>query len=100
MSRKIGASAALSSLQGWAEAPGRDAISKSFRFADFSSAWGFMSRVALRAEQMDHHPEWYNVYNRVDVILSTHDAGGVTDKDVELARFMDAVAASPAANTP
>lgn len=100
MSRKIGASAALASLQGWAEAPGRDAISKTFRFADFSSAWGFMNRVALKAEQMDHHPEWYNVYSRVDVILATHDAGGVTDKDVELAKFMDAVAAAAAANTP
>jgi 4a-hydroxytetrahydrobiopterin dehydratase len=100
MSRKIGASAALAVLQGWAEAPGRDAISKSFRFADFSSAWAFMSRVALKAEQMDHHPEWYNVYNRVDVILSTHDAGGVTDKDIDLGKFMDAVAASVAANSP
>jgi len=100
MTRKIGASAALAALQGWAEAPGRDAISKSFRFADFSSAWGFMSRVALKAEQMDHHPEWYNVYNRVGVNLSTHDAGGVTDKDVDLAKFMDAVAASVAANSP
>lgn len=100
MSRKIGASAALASLQGWTEASGRDAIAKSYRFADFSSAWGFMSRVALKAEQMDHHPEWYNVYNRVDVILSTHDAGGVTDKDVELAKFMDATAANVAANSP
>jgi 4a-hydroxytetrahydrobiopterin dehydratase len=97
MSRKIGASAALAVLQGWAEAPGRDAIAKSYRFADFGAAWSFMSRVALKAEQMDHHPEWYNVYNRVDVILSTHDAGGVTDKDVELARFMDAAAGSAAA---
>jgi 4a-hydroxytetrahydrobiopterin dehydratase len=92
MARKIGAAAALASLQGWAETPGRDAISKSFRFADFSTAWGFMSRVALKAEQMDHHPEWYNVYSRVDVVLSTHDAGGVTEKDVELATFMDRLA--------
>jgi 4a-hydroxytetrahydrobiopterin dehydratase len=92
MSRKIGAKAALASLSGWSEAPGRDAISKSFRFADFNAAFGFMSRVALRAEAMDHHPEWFNVYNRIDVILTTHDAGGVTDKDVELANFMDQAA--------
>ena len=92
MTTRIGARAALESLEGWSETPGRDAISKSFKFADFSAAWGFMSRVALKAEQMDHHPEWFNVYSRVDVILATHDAGGVTAKDVELAKFMDACA--------
>jgi len=92
MSKKIGAKAALAGLKGWAETPGRDAISKSYKFADFNTAFGFMVRVALKAEQMDHHPEWFNVYSKVDVVLSTHDAGGVTDKDVELAKFMDAAA--------
>lgn len=92
MTARIGARAALMRLQGWGEAPGRDAISKSYRFKDFSTAFGFMARVALKAEQMDHHPEWLNVYSRVDVVLTTHDAGGVTGKDVELAAFMDTVA--------
>jgi 4a-hydroxytetrahydrobiopterin dehydratase len=78
-----------SELPGWSPAPGREAIHKSFRFADFVAAWGFMSRVALVAEKLDHHPEWTNVYNRVDVVLSTHDAGGVTERDVTLARAMD-----------
>ena len=68
---------------------GRDAIRKVFRFADFNEAFGFMSRVALKADQMDHHPEWFNVYNRVEVTLTTHDADGVTELDVELAGFMD-----------
>ena len=93
MSKRIGAKAAVAVLKGWAEVDGRDAISKSYRFADFSAAWEFMSQVAVKAERMDHHPEWFNVYSRVDVQLSTHDAGGVTDKDVELARFMDEAAA-------
>ena len=92
MSKKIGAKAALQSLKGWAETPGRDAIQKSYKFADFNTAFGFMSRVALKAERMDHHPEWFNVYNKVDVVLATHDAGGVTEKDVELATFMDQAA--------
>jgi 4a-hydroxytetrahydrobiopterin dehydratase len=92
MTARIGAKTAISRLQGWTEAPGRDAIAKSFRFKDFSAAFGFMARVALKAEQMDHHPEWFNVYNRVDVMLATHDAGGVTGKDVELAQFMDSLA--------
>ncbi len=82
-------SQALATLSGWAPAEGRDAIQKSFRFKDFNEAFGFMSRVALMAEKMDHHPEWFNVYNRVEVTLATHDAGGVTDRDVRLARFMD-----------
>ena len=86
---KIGAEAALARLQGWRAVEGRDAIAK-----DFNAAFGFMARVALHAEKADHHPEWSNVYNRVDVVLATHDAGGVTDKDVELARFMDQAAAS------
>ena len=81
--------AALVGLKGWAEVQGRDAIRKEFRFKDFNAAFGFMARVALQAERMDHHPEWSNVYNRVDVTLATHDAGGLTARDVTLARFMD-----------
>jgi 4a-hydroxytetrahydrobiopterin dehydratase len=79
-------------LDGWSEATGRDAIVKTFQFKSFSQAWGWMSRVALLAEKMDHHPEWVNVYGRVDVTLSTHSAGGVTEKDIALARKMDAFA--------
>ena len=91
--KPIGAEAAAARLKGWTKAAGeRDAISKTFRFRDFSEAFGFMARVALKAEQMDHHPEWSNVYNRVEVVLTTHDADGVTQKDVDLAAFMDAVA--------
>lgn len=86
---KIGAAQALQRLEGWHAADGRDAIIKEFRFKDFNAAFGFMSRVALYAERNDHHPEWFNVYNRVDVTLTTHDAGGVSDKDVALAHFMD-----------
>ena len=86
---KIGAAAAATQLSGWAPAEGRDAITKQFEFKDFNAAFGFMSRVALYAEKADHHPEWFNVYNRVEVTLSTHDAGGVTQKDIDLARFMD-----------
>lgn len=85
---------ALGSLDGWTSAEGRDAITKSYKFADFSQAFGFMTRVALAAEKADHHPEWFNVYNKVDVTLATHDAGGVTEKDVKLAKAMDAIAAS------
>jgi 4a-hydroxytetrahydrobiopterin dehydratase len=92
MTTKIGANAAVEGLKGWAVVQGRDAISKSYKFADFNSAFGFMTRVAIKADQMDHHPEWFNVYSKVDVTLSTHDAGGVTAKDVELAKFMDAIA--------
>jgi 4a-hydroxytetrahydrobiopterin dehydratase len=79
----------LSELEGWSEVPGRDAITKSYQFKSFSQAWGWMSRVALIAEKMDHHPEWTNVYGRVAVKLSTHSAGGVTLKDIALARKMD-----------
>lgn len=89
---RIGAQAALDKLSGWSAVEGRDAIRKVFEFADFNAAWGFMSRVALKAEAMDHHPEWFNVYNRVDVTLATHDADGVTRKDVDLAAFMDSIA--------
>ena len=76
-------------LDGWTG--GDDFITKVFRFEDFNEAWGFMSRVALHADKHDHHPEWFNVYNRVDVTLTTHDAGGVTQKDVKLAEFMEAI---------
>jgi 4a-hydroxytetrahydrobiopterin dehydratase len=81
--------AALKSLVGWAEVEGRDAIGRSFKFKDFSQAWGFMTRVALAAEKLDHHPEWFNVYNRVDIALSTHDAGGLSDRDIALAKIID-----------
>jgi len=83
---------ALEALPGWSLVEGRDAISRSFGFVDFNAAFGFMSRVALVAEKMDHHPEWFNVYNRVDVTLSTHDADGLTERDVKLAKAMDAFA--------
>ena len=83
---------ALGRLKGWSEVKDRDAISKKFVFADFNAAFGFMTRAALIAEKMDHHPEWFNVYKTVEVTLSTHDAGGVTDKDVTLAQAMDMLA--------
>jgi 4a-hydroxytetrahydrobiopterin dehydratase len=82
-------SRALARLRGWSEVNGRDAISKKFVFADFNEAFGFMARVALMAEKLDHHPEWFNVYKTVDVTLSTHDAGGVTELDIKLAEAMD-----------
>jgi 4a-hydroxytetrahydrobiopterin dehydratase len=78
-------------LPTWQLVAGRDAITRSFRFADFSAAWGFMSRVALLAETQGHHPEWANVWNKVEITLSTHDAGGLSDKDVTLARAIDAI---------
>ena len=84
--------AALGRIPGWAEVADRDAIQRRFAFKDFNQAFAFMTRVALMAEKMDHHPEWFNVYNRVDVTLTTHDAGGVSEKDVALARFMDEIA--------
>jgi 4a-hydroxytetrahydrobiopterin dehydratase len=84
--------AALAKLKGWSEVSGRDAIAKKFVFKDFNEAFGFMSRAALVAEKMDHHPEWSNVYKTVDVTLSTHDAGGVTELDVKLAETMDRIA--------
>jgi 4a-hydroxytetrahydrobiopterin dehydratase len=84
---------ALAVLKGWHKVPGRDAITKKFVFKDFNQAFGFMSRAALMAEKMDHHPEWFNVYKTVEVTLSTHDAGGVTDKDIALAKAMDSYAA-------
>lgn len=88
---RIGAQAACAQLQGWEPYAGdRDAIEKTFMFDDFKSAFAFMTACALAAEQADHHPEWFNVYNKVKVLLSTHDADGVTLKDVTLAKFMDA----------
>ena len=97
MAQKLTAQAkaeALGKLGGWGEVAGRDAISKKFVFKDFNQAFGFMTRAALVAEKMDHHPEWFNVYNRVDVTLTTHDADGVTELDVTLAKLMDAAATS------
>ncbi|TPD57356.1 4a-hydroxytetrahydrobiopterin dehydratase [Emcibacter nanhaiensis] len=86
-------SAALGELPGWDKVEDREAIYRIFKFEDFAEAFGFMSRVAIHAEKMDHHPEWANVYNRVEIILTTHDAGGVTLKDVQLARFINHAAA-------
>jgi 4a-hydroxytetrahydrobiopterin dehydratase len=95
---KIGADAALKQRPLWTKAPGeRDAICRTYRFADFTAAFGFMTRSALIAEKLDHHPEWFNVYNRVDVTLTTHDANGVTELDVKLATFMDMAARSAGA---
>ncbi|MEO6920695.1 MAG: 4a-hydroxytetrahydrobiopterin dehydratase [Collimonas sp.] len=93
-STHIGAAAAIQGLPGWTAVEGRDAIQKTFLFADFNAAFGFMTRVALLADKMDHHPEWSNVYNRVVVLLTTHDANGVTDLDVRLATFMDGAGAA------
>jgi 4a-hydroxytetrahydrobiopterin dehydratase len=84
--------AALASISGWTELMERDAIFKTFVFKDFNEAFGFMTRVALVAEKRDHHPEWFNVYKTVEVTLSTHDAGGLTDKDIALAQAMDKLA--------
>jgi 4a-hydroxytetrahydrobiopterin dehydratase len=84
--------AALGKLSGWSEMAGRDAISRKFVFEDFNEAFGFMARVALIAEKMDHHPEWFNVYKTVEVTLSTHDAGGLTEFDVALAEAMNKLA--------
>jgi len=82
---------ALGKLNGWSEVDGRDAISRTFTFKDFNEAWGFMNRVALLAESQNHHPDWSNVWNKVSITLSTHDAGGLTDKDVTLAKAIDAL---------
>ncbi len=89
---RIGAQAALGQLKGWAAAEGRDAITKTYRFADFGEAFGWMARIALAAEKLDHHPEWFNVYSKVEVLLATHDADGVTELDVTLAKIMDKAA--------
>lgn len=84
---------ALAGLPQWHAVDGRDAIARTFTFKDFGEAFGFMTRVALLADKMDHHPEWFNVYNKVEVTLTTHDAGGVSDNDIALAKAMDAYAA-------
>jgi len=86
--------AALARLAGWSDVAGRDAICKKFIFKDFNAAFGFMTRAALVAEKLDHHPEWFNVYKTVEVTLSTHDAGGLTELDIKLAEAMDRLAAS------
>ena len=83
---------ALESLEGWKDVEGRDAIFRKFTFANFNEAFGFMARVAMQAEKLDHHPEWSNVYKTVEVTLSTHDAGGVTELDVRLAEAMNRIA--------
>jgi 4a-hydroxytetrahydrobiopterin dehydratase len=92
--RLVGAArkSAVKELHGWSDVEDRDAIRKVYHFGTFSEAWGFMSRVALLAEKMDHHPEWFNVYNRVEVILTTHDAGGLSERDVRLAHVIDEIA--------
>ncbi len=81
----------LSTLPNWSPVEGRDAMTRSFKFADFKQAFAFMTQVALKAEQMDHHPEWFNVYNKVDITLTTHDTGGVSDKDIKLAHYIDSL---------
>ncbi|MBA8877914.1 4a-hydroxytetrahydrobiopterin dehydratase [Phyllobacterium myrsinacearum] len=83
----------LQELTGWSKTDGREAMSKTFKFKDFNAAFGFMTRTALVAEKMDHHPEWFNVYNRVEVTLATHDADGITELDIAMARAMDHFAA-------
>jgi 4a-hydroxytetrahydrobiopterin dehydratase len=83
---------ALKGLPGWADAPGREAIARTFTFKDFSEAFGFMARAALVAEKTDHHPDWRNVYKTVEVVLTTHEAGGVTARDIALAKAMNAIA--------
>src|SRR5947199_8282150 len=93
--RLVGAArqTALRELHGWSEVEDRDAIRKSFHFSNFSEAWGFLSRIALAAEKMDHHPEIFNVYNRVEIILSTHNADSVSEKDVHLPTATDELTA-------
>src|SRR5260370_42280005 len=100
--RLVGAArqAALHEIHGWAEVEDRDAIRKSYHFGNFSEAWGFMSRMALLAEKMDHHPELFNVYNRVEVVLSTHDAGGLSGLDIRLAQAIGGVAPGPEPRPP
>lgn len=83
---------ALQGLPGWSEVSGREALERAFTFKDFNEAFGFMARVALVAEKRDHHPEWRNVYKTVEVVLASHDAGGVTEKDIKLAEAMNAIA--------
>ena len=82
---------ALAALKGWQEVAGRDAIQRKVKFADFNAAWGFMSRVALLADKQDHHPEWSNVYNRVEILLTTHDCDGLSQRDVTLATAINKI---------
>lgn len=84
--------AALAELSSWSVVDGRDAITRSFKFRNFNEAWGFMTRIALHAEKQDHHPEWFNVYNRVDITLATHECGGLSERDVKLAKIIDRLA--------
>ena len=93
---RIGAKKALETLPLWSEAAGRDAITRSLKFPGFAEAFGFMAEIALAAEKMDHHPEWSNVYNRVDILLATHESNGVTERDVKLAETIDKAAAKHA----
>jgi 4a-hydroxytetrahydrobiopterin dehydratase len=86
----------LPTLPGWTLDTARDGIARQFKFKDFVAAFGFMTKVALLAEKADHHPEWSNVWNRVEILLTTHDAGGLSQRDIDLARAIDAVAAAPA----
>ncbi len=81
----------LQTLDGWTKVEGREAIYKRFEFTDFNEAFGWMTRVAMVAEKTDHHPEWLNVYNRVDVTLATHDVGGLSERDIKLAKVMDQI---------
>ena len=97
---RIGAQIAVAALSGWQAVAERDAIEKRYRFANFNAAFAFMARAAMFAEKLDHHPEWTNVYNRVDVLLTTHDAGGVTELDVRMAQFMDEAAQRLGATAP
>lgn len=83
----------VAELHGWQAVAGRDAIQRHFEFADFNEAFGFMTRVAIKAQEMDHHPEWFNVYNKVEITLSTHEANGLTGRDIQLARFIDTITA-------
>jgi 4a-hydroxytetrahydrobiopterin dehydratase len=85
--------AQIAKLHGWQAVAERDAIQRKFEFADFNEAFGFMTRVAIKAQEMDHHPEWFNVYNKVEITLSTHEADGVTERDIELASFIDSITA-------
>jgi len=84
----------IKSLNGWIEVEGREAIFRSLTFADFGEAFAFMTRIAIAAEKMDHHPEWFNVYNRVDITLTSHDVGGISERDLKLARLIDKTAAN------
>jgi 4a-hydroxytetrahydrobiopterin dehydratase len=83
----------LAQLSGWEVVKDRDAIQRKLQFADFNEAFGFMTRVAIKAQEMDHHPEWFNVYNKVEITLSTHEANGLTGRDIKLASFIDSITA-------